>query len=151
MIHTPMKPQLEGSAQASRARQPGLGSLELGLAHHYWQSIIQHQSTATSSLHNQQLIRALPRKSVSQKLADALNGCLCGLILDDSMKEVLKCKQAGCETQWDSVSTLHSPTYSEWSPRTVWAVLGQSEDSPSTVRTIQVLAVFFVFVPVKSQ
>jgi hypothetical protein len=45
------------------------------------------------------------RKRVPRKLADALNGCLCGLILNSSMKEVLKCKQAGCETQW--VSTLY--------------------------------------------
>ena len=43
-------------------------------------------------------------KRFPRKLADALNGCLCGLILDSSMKEVLKCKQAGCETQWVSTS-----------------------------------------------
>ena len=44
------------------------------------------------------------RKRVPRKFADALNGCLCGLILDNSMKEVLKCKQAGCETQWVGTS-----------------------------------------------
>jgi len=44
------------------------------------------------------------RKRVPQQLADALNGCLCGLVLDRSTNGVLECKQAGCETQW--VSTL---------------------------------------------
>lgn len=39
------------------------------------------------------------RKIVPRKLADALNRRLCGLILNSSMKELLKCKQAGCETQ----------------------------------------------------
>jgi hypothetical protein len=45
------------------------------------------------------------RKRVPRQLADALNGCLCGLVLDGSLGGVLKCKQAGCETQW--VSTLY--------------------------------------------
>jgi len=44
------------------------------------------------------------RKRVPRQLADALNGCLCGLVLDRSTNGVLECKQAGCETQW--VSTL---------------------------------------------
>ena len=34
---------------------------------------------------------------------------ICGLILNSSMKEVLKCQQAGCKTQW--VSTLY---YEPW-------------------------------------
>jgi hypothetical protein len=42
------------------------------------------------------------RKRVPQQLADALNGCLCGLVLDGLLGGVLKCKQAGCETQWVS-------------------------------------------------
>jgi len=44
------------------------------------------------------------RKRVPRRLADALNGCLCGLVLDSSLIGVLKCKQAGCETQWVSIS-----------------------------------------------
>jgi hypothetical protein len=44
------------------------------------------------------------RKRVPRQLADALNRCLCGLVLNGSLGGVLKCKQAGCETQW--VSTL---------------------------------------------
>jgi hypothetical protein len=44
------------------------------------------------------------RKRVPQQLADTLNGCLCGLVLGSSLSGVLKCKQAGCETQL--VSTL---------------------------------------------
>ncbi|KAF8240390.1 hypothetical protein L208DRAFT_1233130, partial [Tricholoma matsutake] len=31
---------------------------------------------------------------------DALNGCLCRLVLKGSLGGVLKCKKAGCETQW---------------------------------------------------
>lgn len=42
------------------------------------------------------------RKRVPQRLADALNGCLCGLVLSSSSRGVLKCKQPGCETQWVS-------------------------------------------------
>ena len=37
-------------------------------------------------------------KRVPQQLADTLNGCLCGVVLDRCMKGVLKCKQASCET-----------------------------------------------------
>jgi hypothetical protein len=44
------------------------------------------------------------RKRVPRKLADALNGCLCGQVLDSSLNGVLKCKQAGCETQWVSTA-----------------------------------------------
>ena len=45
-------------------------------------------------------------KRIPRKLGDALNGCLWGLVLDSLLQEVvLKCKQAGCETQW--VSTLY--------------------------------------------
>ena len=44
------------------------------------------------------------RKRVPRKLADALNGCLCRLVLNSSMEGVLQCKQAGCETQWVSTS-----------------------------------------------
>jgi hypothetical protein len=49
------------------------------------------------------------RKRVQRQLADALNGCLCGLVLDSSSEKVLKCKQAGCETLW--VSTLFSGSH----------------------------------------
>ena len=44
------------------------------------------------------------RKRVPRRLADALNGCLCGQVLDSSLNGVLKCKQAGCETQWVSMA-----------------------------------------------
>jgi len=36
------------------------------------------------------------RKRVPCRLADALNGCLCGVILNSSSNGVLECKQAGC-------------------------------------------------------
>jgi len=44
------------------------------------------------------------RKRIPQLLADTLNGCLCRLVLNSSLNGILKCRQAGCETQW--VSTL---------------------------------------------
>jgi hypothetical protein len=43
------------------------------------------------------------RKRVPRQLADALNGCLCGSVLNSSLSGVVKCKQAGCETQWVSI------------------------------------------------
>ena len=46
------------------------------------------------------------RKRIPRQLADALNGCLCGLVLDCSMDGVLRCNQAGCETQWVSTVPL---------------------------------------------
>jgi UDP-N-acetylglucosamine pyrophosphorylase len=44
-------------------------------------------------------------KRVLRQLTDVLNGCLCRLVLNGSFGAILKCKQAGCETQW--VSTLY--------------------------------------------
>ena len=44
------------------------------------------------------------RKRVPRKLADTLNGCLCGQVLDSSLNGVLECKQAGCETRWVSTA-----------------------------------------------
>ncbi|KJA17943.1 hypothetical protein HYPSUDRAFT_145782, partial [Hypholoma sublateritium FD-334 SS-4] len=31
---------------------------------------------------------------------DALNGCLCGIVVNPKCEGALKCRQAGCETQW---------------------------------------------------
>jgi hypothetical protein len=47
------------------------------------------------------------RKRVRRE-ADALNGCLCGKVLDDltDLDGVLKCNQAGCETRWVSKFNL---------------------------------------------
>ena len=47
--------------------------------------------------------RRSKRKKVAWQLADALNGCLCGIVLDRSSNGVLKCRQTGCETQWVSI------------------------------------------------
>ena len=44
------------------------------------------------------------QKRVIRRVADALNGCLCGSVLNGSMRGVLRCKQAGCETQWVSTA-----------------------------------------------
>lgn len=46
------------------------------------------------------------RKRVPRQLADALNGCLCGSVLDGSLSGVVKCKQTGCETQWVSACLM---------------------------------------------
>lgn len=40
------------------------------------------------------------RRVQRQQDIDALNGCLCGEVLQMSSDGVLKCKQVGCETQW---------------------------------------------------
>jgi hypothetical protein len=44
----------------------------------------------------------LRRKRFSRREADALNGCLCGQVLDNLTAGVLKCNQPDCETQWVS-------------------------------------------------
>jgi len=53
------------------------------------------------------------RKRVPRQLADALNGCLCGSVLDGSLSGVVKCKQAGCETQWVSTCLMGADLPSE--------------------------------------
>jgi hypothetical protein len=40
------------------------------------------------------------QRAPRQQHVDALNGCLCGEVLQPLSNGVLKCKQAGCETQW---------------------------------------------------
>ena len=49
------------------------------------------------------------RKRVAWK--HEVNGCLCGNVVQPSDLEAVRCKQAGCETEWVSTSTcyqLHS-------------------------------------------
>ncbi len=46
------------------------------------------------------------RKRVPRQLVDALNGCLCGSVLNSSLSGIVKCKQAGCETQWVSTCLM---------------------------------------------
>lgn len=45
------------------------------------------------------------RKRIPRQTADALNGCLCGVVLSESEDGVLKCHNTGCETQWVSTSS----------------------------------------------
>jgi hypothetical protein len=47
------------------------------------------------------------RRRIPRKHADALNGCLCGQVLDSSLNGVIECKQAGCETQWVSIAAFY--------------------------------------------
>ncbi|KAF8231999.1 hypothetical protein L208DRAFT_1393391 [Tricholoma matsutake] len=44
------------------------------------------------------------RKRILRQLGDALNGCLCGSVLNSTMDGILNCKQASCETQWVSMA-----------------------------------------------
>jgi len=44
------------------------------------------------------------QRAPQQQDVDALNGCLCGEVLQSSLNDVLKCKQAGCETIWVQVN-----------------------------------------------
>ena len=55
------------------------------------------------------------RKRVPRKQqADELNGCLCGDVVEPDIEGALKCRQAGCETEWVaivSLPSLHSLIY----------------------------------------
>ncbi|KAF8173645.1 hypothetical protein BJ912DRAFT_859210, partial [Pholiota molesta] len=45
---------------------------------------------------------------------DALNGCLCGQVLDSTLEGIVRCKVSGCETQWyhlQCVSLELAPRY----------------------------------------
>jgi hypothetical protein len=45
------------------------------------------------------------RQRIQRQGADALNGCLCGMVLDyeGSQDGTIRCHKAGCETQWVSI------------------------------------------------
>lgn len=47
--------------------------------------------------------RSKRKRVPKQNTSDALNGCLCGVVLHSGCDGVLKCKRAGCETQWVSI------------------------------------------------
>jgi hypothetical protein len=83
----------EGSV--SNASQLGVGDIN------YIQAVA---ATTTTEIEIPKESGWSKRKRFPLKLADALNRCLCRRILNTSMKEVLKCKQAGCKTQWVSTS-----------------------------------------------
>jgi hypothetical protein len=40
------------------------------------------------------------RRAPTQKAVDALNGCLCGEVVNPLSDGGIRCKQLGCETQW---------------------------------------------------
>jgi len=46
-----------------------------------------------------------------QNTSDALNRCLCGVVLHSECNRVLKCKKIGCETQWVSISVAQINHY----------------------------------------
>ena len=48
------------------------------------------------------------RKHVPRQVPDALNGCLCGIVVDSQSDEVLECKELGCEMQWVRLSIFHT-------------------------------------------
>ena len=47
-------------------------------------------------------------KRVPRQMPDALNGCLCGMVVDSQSDGVLKCKKLGCEMQWARLSIFHT-------------------------------------------
>ena len=67
-------------------------------------SIFGHLAAIATEIKIPKELGGSKHKRVPWKLADALNGCLCKLILNSLMKEVLKCKQAGCKNRWVSTS-----------------------------------------------
>ena len=48
------------------------------------------------------------QKRVPRQMPDALNGCLCGIVVDSQSDGVLECKKLGCETQWVRLSIFHT-------------------------------------------
>ena len=62
------------------------------------------QAAAATEIEIPEELGRSKRKRVPRKLADALNGYLCGQVLDSSLNGVLECKQAGCETRWVSTA-----------------------------------------------
>ena len=52
------------------------------------------------SMNPQETGRSKRKRIPKQNTSDALNGCLCGVVLDSECNEVLK---VGCETQWVSI------------------------------------------------
>ena len=73
--------------------------------------VIETESTATiinthgmgESMNPQETGRSKRKQLPKQNTSDALNGCLCSVVLDLECNEVLKCKRVGCETQWVSI------------------------------------------------
>ena len=47
-------------------------------------------------------------KHVPRQMPDALDGCLCGIVVDSQSDSVLECKKLGCETQWVRLSIFHT-------------------------------------------
>ena len=47
----------------------------------------------------------------SKNTSDALNGCLCSIVLHSECNGVLKYKRVGCETPWVSISVAQVNHY----------------------------------------
>ena len=57
-------------------------------------------------------------KCIARQMPDALNGCLCRIVMDSQSDGVLECKRLGCETQWvrqcsiqEKLKDTHSLTF----------------------------------------
>jgi hypothetical protein len=67
-------------------------------------SIPATAATVLSTTESLEELGHAKRKRVPRKQqADELNGCLCGDVIELFMEGALKCKQAGCETEWVSI------------------------------------------------
>ena len=68
---------------------------------------VQVRANSRNSLGIIEEISGRSKRKRVRRETDALNGCLCGKVLDNLSEGVLKCNQANCETQWvSSIFTL---------------------------------------------
>ena len=81
-------------------------SLEVSTATSSNLNVVNHAPETEIGFEIREELGRPKRKRVPRQHADALNGCLCGAVLDSSLSGVIKCKQAGCETQWVSTSFM---------------------------------------------
>ena len=87
--------EMENKETERKTTGAGLAlDIELGL------DMVPGLGTTSSDATVEVPARPKRRKAPRQEGVDALNGCLCGEVLQPLSNGVLKCKQAGCETQW---------------------------------------------------
>ena len=63
------------------------------------QTPVSGESTAEPDPVNDE---AVPSKRKRVRRVVELNSCLCGMVVDSSSEDTVRCKHIGCETQWVS-------------------------------------------------
>ncbi len=62
--------------------------------------MVEGNNTVTATEPREEAGRTKRKRVPRKQQADELNGCLCGDVVEPSTEGALKCKQAGCETEW---------------------------------------------------